>query len=131
MHENLSVDRDATARIRSGDPVYFDAFDTYSAGVREFPTALLLDRKDRHHLPSKYWGPPLSQEEIHYAIDRLEEQYRDLSWNLNLKPRALRVVNRRGETLGFVYTSLLSVAMKTRDDGGVEVFLPDARPVEF
>lgn len=131
MHDNLSVDRDATARIQSGDPDYFGAFDTYSAGVREFPTALLLDRKDRHYLPSKYWGPPLSHEEIHYAIDRLEEQYRDSSWNLPLEPRALRVTNRNGEILGFVYTSLVSVAMKTREDGGVEVFLPDARPVEF
>jgi len=128
---NLSVDEEATKRIQTRDRQFLKAFEVYSAGVREAPLALLLDRKgDDYHLPSYLWGEPLDEEEILYALERIEEQHLDPVWCLPLPPCALRIVNKKGELLGYIYTSLREIFMQREDGGRVKVFLPEHSPCE-
>ena len=75
--KNLAVDQGVTAKIRAFDRDFFTGFDVYSAGVEEAPTALLFDIKDDYRLPSRFWGKSLSEEEVVYAIHRLDDQYID------------------------------------------------------
>mgnify|MGYP005647813185 CR=1 FL=1 len=66
------MDEEATKRIQTCDRQFLEAFEVYSAGVREAPLALLLDRKgDDYHLPSYLWEKPLDEEEIPYALKRI------------------------------------------------------------
>lgn len=128
---NLSVDEEATKRIQTCDRQFLEAFEVYSAGVREAPLALLLDREgDDYHLPSYLWEEPLDEEEIPYALKRIEEQHLDPAWCLPLPPCALRIVNKKGELLGYIYTSLREIFMQREDGGGVKVFLPEHSPCE-
>ena len=121
---NLSVNREVTAKIRASDRDFFRDFDVYSAGVREYPTALLFDPKDEYHLPSRFWESRLGEDEIIYAIWRLDEQHREPAWGLPFEPRALTIVNLKGQVVGYIYTSLNRILMDRKKDGRVTVFLP-------
>jgi hypothetical protein len=121
--KNLGVNKEVTAKIRAFDREFFKGFDVYSAGEKEAPTALLFDIKDDYQLPDRYWGPPLSEEQIIYAIQRLDDQYND-NKRIPFPPRALNVVNLKGKVLGYVYTGLNSVPMDRKKDGSVIVYSP-------
>jgi hypothetical protein len=123
QHKNLSVNPEVTAKIRAFDGEFFKGFDIYSAGTDENPSALLFDIKDDFHLPDRFWGKPLNEEEIIYAIHRLDDQYISRQWDIPFEPRALYIVNRRGEILGYCYTGMTRVLMDRRKDGQVTVFL--------
>jgi hypothetical protein len=123
--KNLSVNQEVTAQIRAFDPAFFKGFDVYFAGAsKEIPTALLFDIKDDYHLPSPLWGKPLSDEEVIYAIHRLDDQYISREWDIPFAPRALNIVNCKGETLGYIYTGVSHVTMDCKKDGRVTVFRP-------
>jgi hypothetical protein len=125
--KNLDVNKAVTAKIRAFDKGFFKGFDVYTAGVKEAPTALLFDKKDDYPITSRYWGEPLSEEEIVYAIYRLDDQYND-NKNIPFQPRALNVVNLKGAVLGYVYTGINSVLMDRKKNGSVTVFPPDLLP---
>jgi len=127
QEKNLYVNKEVTAKIQVLDPAFFQGFNVYSAGGKEAPTALLFDIKDDYQLPAPYWGSPLSEEEIIYAIHSLDDQYND-NKNLAFPPRALNVVNLKGKVLGYVYTSLNSVLMDRKKDGSVTVYPPRQVP---
>lgn len=125
QEKNLSVDQEVTAKILALDQAFFQGFDVYFSGQStEVPTALLFDIKDDYHLPSPLWGKPLRDEEIIYAIHRLDDQYLSREWDIPFKPRALNIVNSRGETLGYIYTGVSHVTMDRKKDGRVTVFRP-------
>ncbi len=134
---NLATNKEVTAKIKDLDVAFFKGFDVYPAGVKEAPTALLFDIKGGCKLPcrvsktalskekvaqGKIWGPPLSKDEIIYAIKALDAQYTEDK--LPSPPRALNVVNVKGEVLGYVYTSLDTVNMDRKKDGTVVVYPP-------
>ena len=125
QEKNLGFNKAATARIRAFNREFFRGFDVYSAGVEEAPTALLFDIKDDHPLPSRFWKEPLAEEEIIYAIRRLDDQSND-NKAIPFEPRALNVVNLKGELLGYCYTGLNAVFMDRKKDGSVIVFPPTA-----
>jgi hypothetical protein len=124
--ENLSENPEMTARIQAFDPEDFTmTFDVYVAELLEAPTALLFDMKDDYHLPSRFWGSPLSQEEIIYAIRSMKNQFINAGSALTFEPRALNVVNRNGKVLGYVYTFMNgSDIVMERKEGQVKVFPP-------
>jgi hypothetical protein len=134
---NLATNEKVTAKIKDLDVAFFKGFDVYPAGVKEAPTALLFDIKGGCKLPcrvsktalskekvaqGKIWGAPLSQAEIIYAIKALDAQYTENK--LTFPPRALNIVNVKGEVLGYVYTSLDTVLMDRKKDGTVLVYPP-------
>jgi len=142
--KNLAVSKDVTAKIRAFDRKFFKGFDVYPAGVKEAPTALLFDIKGGCSLPcrvsekpltqdliaeGRIWGPPLSEEEIIYAIQRLDDQYNGHFWKIPFEPRALNIVNLKGEVVGYVYTGLDSVLMDRKKDGSVIVYPPTLQTV--
>jgi hypothetical protein len=129
--KNLSVDKGIMAKIQAFDNKFFKDFDVYSAGTREAPTALLFDRKDQYHLPAPSWEKPLfGEQEIIYAIKRLNLQYEDKSWNIPLQPRVLRIVNTKGAVLGYVYTGVETIVTDREEDGRVTVFRPSSQIFE-
>ncbi len=125
--KNLDVNKEVTAKIRAFDREYFKGFDVYSAGEKEAPTALLFDIKDDYQIPDRFWGPPLSEEQIIYVIRSLDDQYYDIK-RIPFPPRALNVVNLKGKVLGYVYTGLNSVLMDRKKDGSVIVYSPRQLP---
>jgi len=125
--KNLDVNKEVTAKIRAFDREYFKGFDVYSAGEKEAPTALLFDIKDDYQIPDRFWGSPLSEEQIIYAIQSLDDQSRD-NKRIPFPPRALNVVNLKGKVLGYVYTGLNSVLMDRKKDGSVIVYSPRQLP---
>ncbi len=127
QEKNLDVNKEVTAKIRAFDREFFKGFDVYSAGVKEAPTALLFDTKDDYQLPAQFWGSPLTEEQIIYAIQRLDDQYIDIK-NIPFPPRALNIVNLKGKVLGYVYTGLNSVLMDRKKDGSVTVYPPRQLP---
>jgi hypothetical protein len=131
MEKNLSVNPEMTARIQAFDPEDFTkGFDVYAAEDLEAPTALLFDMKDDYHLPSTFWGKPLSQEEIVFAIHRLKDQFLDYRDQLPFAPRALNVVNRNGKVLGYIYVGGIdNIVMDRKKDGMmlVKVFPPSVQ----
>ena len=131
MEKNLSVNPEMTARIQAFDLEDFTKdFDVYAAEQLEAPTALLFDMKDDYHLPSTFWGEPLSQEEIAFAIHRLRDQYLDYRDQLTFAPRALNVVNRDGKVLGYIYVGgREDIVMDRKKDGMkvVKVFPPSVQ----
>ena len=124
QERNLAVSRGVTVKIRAFDRDFFTGFDVYSAGTDENPSALLFDTKDDYQLPGRHWGKPLSEEEIVYAIHRLDDQYINRRWDIPFEPRALNIVNRRGEVLGYCYTGMTHIFMDRKKDGRVTVFFP-------
>jgi len=124
QEKNHWVNKAVTAKIRAFDGEFFKGFDVYSAGVKEAPSALLFDIKDDYHLPTRFWGNPLSEEEIIYAIYRLDDQYKNREYDIPFEPRALNIVNLKGEVLGYCYTGMTSILMDRKKDGRVTVFLP-------
>ncbi|MCJ7546139.1 MAG: hypothetical protein MUP30_04865 [Deltaproteobacteria bacterium] len=144
QEKNLRVNKEVTAKIRAVDREFFKGFDVYSAGLKEAPTALLFDIKGGCSLPCKasekalskekiaggrIWGPPLSEAEIIDAIQRLDYQYKDPQWIIPFAPRALNIVDVKGEVVGYVYTGLNSVLMDRKKDGTVIVYPPTAQTV--
>jgi len=127
QEKNLAVNKEVTAKIRAFDREFFKGFDVYSAGEKEAPTALLFDIKDDYQLPAQHWGPPLSEEQIIYAIQSLDGQYND-NKSLPFPPQALNIVNLKGKVLGYVYTVLNSVLMDRKKDGSVTVYRPRQVP---
>jgi len=125
--KNLAVSKEVTTKIRAFDREYFKGFDVYSAGEKEAPTALLFDIKDDYQIPDRFWGSPLSEEQIIYAIQSLDDQSRD-NKRIPFPPRALNVVNLKGKVLGYVYTGLNSVLMDRKKDGSVIVYSPRQLP---
>jgi hypothetical protein len=125
--KNLWVNKTATAQIRAFDWEFFKGFDVYSAGEKEAPTALLFDIKDDYQLPDRFWGPALSEEQIIYAIQRLDDQYND-NKRIPFPPRALNIVNLKGKVVGYVYTGINSVLMDRKKDGSVIVYPPRQVP---
>jgi hypothetical protein len=125
--KNLDINKEVTAKIRAFDRDYFKGFDVYSAGEKEAPTALLFDIKDDYQIPDRFWGPPLSEEQIIYVIRSLDDQYND-NKRIPFPPRALNVVNLKGKVLGYVYTGLNSVLMDRKKDGSVIVYSPRQLP---
>ncbi len=123
---NLWINKEVTAKIRAYDWEFFKGFDVYSAGVKEAPTALLFDIKDDYHLADRFWGEPLTEEEIIYRIQRLDDQYTDKMFRF--PPQALNIVNLKGQVLGYVYTGLSSVSMDRKKDGSVTVYAPRQVP---
>jgi hypothetical protein len=122
--KNLSVNKAVTAQIRAFDQGFFKGFDVYSAGTQENPTALLFDSKDNYTLVSQLWGRPLTEEQIIYAIQRLDDQYINRQYNIPFEPWALTIVNVKGEILGYVYTGMTDVLMDRKKDGQITVYLP-------
>ncbi len=127
--KNLWVDNAVTAKIRAFERGFFKGFDVYSAGTQENPSALLFDIKDNYNLTTWLWEKPLTEEEIIYAIHRLDDQYVNRTYNIPFEPRALNIVNSKGEILGYVYTGMTHVLMDRKEDGRVIVHLPT--PTQF
>jgi hypothetical protein len=132
MEKNLSLNSEMTARIQAFDPEDFTkGFDVYAAEDLEAPTALLFDMKDDYHLPSTFWGKPLSQEQIVFAIHRLHDQFLDYRDQLPFAPRALNVVSRNGKVLGYIYVGGTDdKIVMDRKKGGmmlVKVFPPNVQ----
>ena len=127
QEKNLYVNKEVTAKIRAFDREFFKGFDVYSAGEKEAPTALLFDVKDDYQLPDRFWGALLSEEQIIYAIQRLDDQYNDIKI-IPFPPRALNIVNLKGKVLGYAYTGLNSVLMDRKKDGSVTVYSPRQLP---
>lgn len=125
QEKNLGVNKEVTAKIRAFDREFFKGFDVYSSGVKEAPTALLFDIKDDYHLPTRFWGEPLSEEEIIYAIHRLDDQYTNKMFRF--PPQALNIVNLKGKVVGYCYTGVSSVLMDRKKDGSVTVYPPSTR----
>ncbi len=136
---NLATNGQVTAKIKDLDVGFFKGFDVYPAGVKEAPTALLFDAKGGCVLPcrvsktalskekvatGKIWGAPLSEKEIISAIKQLDYQYKDPVWKIPFEPRALNIVNVKGEVLGYIYTGVDSVLMDRKKDGSVVVYPP-------
>ncbi|MBN1254468.1 MAG: hypothetical protein JXA50_04275 [Deltaproteobacteria bacterium] len=115
-------DQAITAKIRAFDKEFFKDFDVYMSEDKEAPTALLFDRKDQYSIPGRFWGEPLSEEEIVYAIKRLDDQYNEGVFEIPRLPTALNIVNTKGEVLGYVYTGIDTVLMDRKDDGRVIVY---------
>jgi len=128
QEKNLYVNKEVTAKIQTLDPAFFRGFDVYSAGVLEAPTALLFDIKDDYDIATRFWGNPLSEEQIIYAIRQLAYQSND-NKNIPFPPRALNIVNLKGKVLGYVYTGLNSVLMDRKKDGSVSVYPPRQLPL--
>jgi len=124
QERQLGVNREATAKIRAFDKGFFKDFDVYLAGVKAAPTALLFDLRDDYHLPSRFWESPITEEDIVHVIERLDVQYIDHRDKLRFRPRALNIVNTKGELLGYIYTSLDSILMDRKEDGTVTVHVP-------
>ena len=127
---NLPINQEVSQRIRNFNMTFFSDYTIYSAGTKEYPTALLFDFKgDDYDIAITLWGTPLGEKELEYAIYRLDQQYKEPEWRfLRFEPRALVVTNRKGEGVGFVYTSLDSVPMKRYQDGRVKVYRPMPLP---
>ena len=126
--KNLWINKEVTAKIKALDPEFLKGFDVYSASVKEAPTALLFDIKgDKYHLPTRFWEGPLSQEDVIAAIRNLYDQYNNPVWDIPFEPRALNIVNLKGEVVGYVYTGVRTVRMDRKKDGSVTVYPPTLR----
>jgi hypothetical protein len=125
--QNIVENKGVTAQIRAFDRAFFKGFDVYAAGTDQNPTALLFDRKDEYSLPDRFWGTPLTEDEIVRAIRNLDTQHLDHNWDIPMWPRALAIVNAQGKPLGYAYTGLAYVMMDRKKDGQVTVFRPIAR----
>ena len=124
QEKNLAANKAVTAQIRAFDRAFFKGFDVYSAGTDENPTALLFDIKDNYQIADRLWEKPFTEEEIVYAIHRLDDQYVNRHYDIPFEPRALTIVNVKGEALGYVYTGMIYVLMDRKKDGRITVYLP-------
>ena len=129
QEKNLWPNEEATAKIKAYDLEFFKKFDVYQVWLKEAPMALLFDSKDDdYHIASRFWGEPLSEPEIVYALRNVIDQYDNtLIWYIPHQPRALSIVNLKGQVVGYVYTGLdsSSVLMDRKKDGSVLVYPPD------
>ena len=128
QEKNLGVNEEATAKIRAYDREFFKGFDVYSVWVKDAPMALLFDsRDDDYYIASRFWGEPLKEAEIAYILHNLNGQYYNtFFWDVPYPPRALNIVNLKGQVVGYVYTGFDAVLMMDRKkDGSVTVYPPD------
>ena len=130
QEKHLAVNKTVTAKIRVFDREFLKGFDVYSAGTTENPTALLFDIKDDYTLAVRLWQNPLTEEAIIYAIPRLDDQYREQKYDIPFEPRAINIVNSKGEILGYMYTGMMHVVTDRKKDGRVIVFRPTLLPYE-
>src|SRR4030042_2222720 len=130
QEKNLGVNKAVTAKIRAFDQGFFKGFDVYSAGTQENPTALVFDIEDDYSLVGKLWEKPLKEEEIIYAIHRLDDQYINRKYNIPFEPRALNIVNSKGAGVGYVSTGMTMSNIHLKRDGRVTVFLPTPQSYE-
>jgi hypothetical protein len=121
--ENLSVNKEVTAKIKALDKEFFKDFDVYTAGTKENPSALLFDIKDNYTIADRLWGKPLNEEQIIYAIHRLDDQYINREYDIPLPPQAYNIVNVKGQVLGCIYTGVTKILMDRKKDGRVMVYL--------
>ena len=72
-------------------------------------------------------GRRLQEQQSGRAIRRLKEQYISAGSALPFEPRALNVINLKGEILGYVYTSMRRnyIVMDREEDGQVKVLPPN------
>ena len=141
QEKNLWENKEVTAKIRSYDLDFLSSCDVYLVWVKDAPMALLFDIKDdNYNIVSRFWGEPLRQDEIIRAINNINDQYENtLIWYIPFRPRALTIVNLKGQVVGYVYTGLDGVLMDRKKDGSVIVYPPDqlnggggaARPFGF
>lgn len=125
---DFEVDLYVTERLKAMDQGFIEAFEVYLAGTKENPLVLLFDPKgDPYSIASSLWAEPLKGKEVLYILRRLEERSRE---NLTLypMPQALKIVNRKGEVVGYIYGLLRYVPLEKSSDGRVKVFLPDVFP---
>jgi len=127
QEKNLWANQEVTAKIKAYDLEFFKGFDVYQVWLKEAPMALLFNIKDdNYHIASRFWGEPLSEADIVYALHNLNGQYDDtLLWYIPHQPRALSIVNLKGKVVGYVYTGLDAVLMDRKKDGSVIVYPPD------
>lgn len=125
--KNLWENKEVTAKIKAYDQEFFSSCDVYMVWVNDAPMALLFDiRDDDYHIAGRFWGEPLRAEEIIRAIYNINDQYHNtLLWYIPFQPRALNIVNLKGEVVGYVYTGLDAVLMDRKKDGSVIVYPPD------
>ena len=122
--KNLSLNQEVTAKIKALDKEFFKDLDVYTAGTDENPSALLFDIKDNYTIADRLWGSFLKEEEeIIYAIHRLDDQFINGQYDIPLTPQALNIVNVKGEVLGYVYTGVTTVLMDRKMDGRVNMYL--------
>jgi hypothetical protein len=121
--KNLSVNKEVTTRIKALDEEFFKGFDVYTAGTKENPSALLFDLKDNYTIADRLWGRPLNEQQIIYAIHRLDDQYNNGEYEIPLPPRAYNIVNVKGELLGYVYTGVTKILMDRKKNGEATVYL--------
>lgn len=125
---DFKVDQGVTERLRARELGFIEGFDVYLAGTKEEPVVLLFDRRgDPYEIASPLWGEPLKGEEVLYVLRRLEEKSRD-NPTLYPLPQAFQVVNKKGETVGYIFGLLRHLPLERRADGTVKVFLPDLFP---
>ena len=121
--KNLSPNKEVTAKIKALDKEFFKGFDVYSAGTQENPSALLFDIKDKYTITDRFWESPINEQQIIYAIHRLDDQYINREYDIPLPPQAFNIVNLKGELLGYIYTGVTNVLMDRKKDGRVIVYL--------
>lgn len=121
--KNLSTNKEVTAKIKALDKEFFKGFDVYTAGTGENPSALLFDIKDNNAIADRLWGNPLTEQQIIYAIHRLDDQFINGQYDIPLTPQAFNIVNLKGEVVGYVYTGVTKVLMDRKKDGRVTVYL--------
>jgi hypothetical protein len=122
--KNLSTNKEVTAKIKALDKEFFKGFDVYTAGTDENPSALLFDIKnDKYAIADRLWGNPLTEQQIIYAIHRLDDQFINRQYDIPLAPQAFNIVNLKGEVVGYVYTGVTKVVMNRKKDGQVIVYL--------
>ncbi len=127
---NLSVNKEVTAKIKAGDKAFLKTVVVYPAGVRELPTALFFDVKGGCAKPCKVsrkeltkeevaeanvWGPPIGYEEIMHRVKAMDAQANDQT-KMPFPPRALNIVDLKGQIVGYVYTGLPTVNMERTKD---------------
>jgi Na+-translocating ferredoxin:NAD+ oxidoreductase RnfG subunit len=122
--KNLLTNKEVTAKIKALDTVFFKGFDVYSAGTTENPSALLFDIKnDKYAIADRLWGSPLTEQQIVYAVHRLDDQFINREYDIPLAPQAFNIVNLKGEVVGYIYTGVTKVVMDRKKDGRVTVYL--------
>lgn len=141
---NLSVNNEVTAKIKAFDKAFLKTVVVYPAGTREVPTALFFDVKGGCARPckvsrkeltkeeaaeAKVWGKPLSEAETIYEIKALDAQVIDQS-KMPFPPRALNIVDSKGQIVGYVYTGLPTVTVDRQKDGTVIVYPPTLEKVK-
>ena len=112
-----------TAKIKALNKEFFKGFEVYTAGTKENPSALLFDINDNYTIADRLWESPINEQQIIYAVHRLDDQYINREYDIPLPPQAYNIVNVKGEVLGYIYTGVTKILMDRKKDGRVIVYL--------